>query len=329
MNKITRAASILLLCASAYAQTRKSALPKFEKLIIGRHTFIDIGPPNDFYEVLTVHSASSGSSVERATFTPPIDACLHPATIEVTNGTLNESIPDLLEGLDPCEIPERKLRRELQRHKKAPNFSGADVVLEVQCEGKTRRIETDILERDWFDSHPQTPEYTSWTMRLLSQLDKVTGPGVLDRPIFADFGPQRKTAPITDSQTLEDAKAGKLDDLFSGDSDRISELYRLAQIPPAIPSARLESSTIVPANWAEPMYPPIAKAARVQGTVVLSLTVDSKGSATQVSFKSGPPMLLGAVQAAAKNWRFSTDSAGKQVEESILFSLNCPAQEKH
>lgn len=328
MIKIAWAVSIFVLCASAHAQTEKPASPK--KLIIGRHTFIDVGPPNDYYEVLTVRSAASGSSVERVTFTPPIDACLHPATIEVANGILNESIPDLLEGVNPCQIPERKLRRELQRHKKDPVFSGADTAMEVQCGGKTRRIETKILERDWFDSHPQTPEYTSWTMQLLEHLDKVTGPGVLERPIFADFEPVRKSAYVTDSQTLENAKAGRLDELFSGDGDRISELYREAQIPPAVPSGSLVSSTVTPVKWIEPKYPPIAEAAHVEGTVLVDMVVDSQGNATQLSFKSGPPMLRGAIEDAAKNWKFPVDLAGKhQVEESIAFSLNCPTQMKH
>ena len=90
----------------------------------------------------------------------------------------------LLGDKNPCTIPEKALGRESKPCKKYSVFSGADVVLRVRCGTLTRLIRTDILEKDWFDASPHTPEQTSWTMQLLGRLDDAVGPGIMDRPIF-------------------------------------------------------------------------------------------------------------------------------------------------
>ena len=53
-----------------------------------------------------------------------------------------------------------------------------------------------------------------------------------------------------------------------------------------------------------PVYPPIAKAAGVQGTVVLTMKIDATGSPESVAAVSGPPMLRQAAIDALKQWKF-------------------------
>ena len=53
-----------------------------------------------------------------------------------------------------------------------------------------------------------------------------------------------------------------------------------------------------------PIYPPIAKAARVQGTVVLQVEVGSTGKIASVKVVSGPPMLQQAAIDCLKQWAF-------------------------
>jgi protein TonB len=52
------------------------------------------------------------------------------------------------------------------------------------------------------------------------------------------------------------------------------------------------------------VYPAIAKAARIQGTVVLHATISKTGSIEGLSVVSGPPMLQSAALNAVKTWRY-------------------------
>src|ERR1035438_118469 len=55
---------------------------------------------------------------------------------------------------------------------------------------------------------------------------------------------------------------------------------------------------------ADPIYPPIAKAAHVQGTVLLHVDVDERGNVTKAEVIGGPPMLRGAATDAVKHWTY-------------------------
>jgi len=51
-----------------------------------------------------------------------------------------------------------------------------------------------------------------------------------------------------------------------------------------------------------PEYPPIARAARIQGTVVLQVLIDKHGNVSQVGVVSGHPMLQQAALEAVRQW---------------------------
>jgi protein TonB len=53
-----------------------------------------------------------------------------------------------------------------------------------------------------------------------------------------------------------------------------------------------------------PTYPPIAKAARVSGTVILQATISKTGTITNLKVVSGPAMLQGAATDAVRSWRY-------------------------
>jgi TonB family protein len=53
-----------------------------------------------------------------------------------------------------------------------------------------------------------------------------------------------------------------------------------------------------------PEYPTDAKAARIQGTVSLSITIDTDGSVKEIKEISGPRELIAAATAAVKQWRY-------------------------
>lgn len=75
-----------------------------------------------------------------------------------------------------------------------------------------------------------------------------------------------------------------------------------------------------------PTYPPIAKNARVSGTVVIQATISKNGSIENSRVVSGPTMLRQAAQDAVKTWRFRPyllDGEPVEVETTVnvVFSL--------
>ena len=55
---------------------------------------------------------------------------------------------------------------------------------------------------------------------------------------------------------------------------------------------------------ATPVYPAVAKAARIQGTVVLSATISKAGAIENLQIISGPPLLQQAALDAVKTWQY-------------------------
>jgi len=315
------------LCGCLLAQDRHQASSP-DQFVIGRHTFIDVGPPNDFYELVLVRPTSNGSSIERITLTPATDECFQPAKVEVAAGSLAESVAALLGKTNPCSIPEKELRRERKRCKKCLVFSGANIAMQVQCGAHTRIVRADILDKDMFDPAPSTPEHTTWTMQLLSRLDSAIGPGVWDRPMFPISEEQKDSAP-QDSEALRDISSGKYDLLFQGAPDKPSDLYRAAQIQPPVPTIRLVSSTpFKPEAFVPPGYPPLARITHVEGAVKFTVYVDADGSVANFKVESGHPMLRGATENIANGWRFPKAAVQQKIDAVIDFATNCPAKKQ-
>ena len=303
------------------AQEKPSSLDHFE---IGRHTFFDFGPPFDYYELLLVRSGPDGSALQRILVTPPGVACVNPATVETSVGSLRESPSELLGKTDPCSIPEKELRRELKRCKKCSVFSGANVSMRFPCDNKVRLIRSDILDKDMFLAAPNTPEHTSWTMQLLRRLDKALGPGLMDKPMFR-APEERITRPNLDSEVQLAVESGAYDSLFPQANPKVSDLYRLAQVPVPPPTIRLVSSTpFAPQDSGPPGYPPLARLTRTQGNVALVFLVDSEGHADAPAIETGHPLLVATAKDYVSRWRFAKEAAGQQIHANIEFALNCP-----
>jgi hypothetical protein len=329
--------AILILCGSASPQDHPPVSPLPDQFVIGRHTFFDFGPPNDFYEVLLVRQTPSGASIERILLTPVGDACTQPAKIEAASASLEDSVATLLGNTNPCTIPEKELRRELKRCKKCLVFSGANVAMQVQCGDRTRIVRSDILDKDMFDPAPNTPAHTSWTMQLLGRLDAALGPGVKDKPRFPLSEKDEPSSQRNDSGVLRDVSVGKYDTLFQGAPDKPSDLYRAAQVAPPIPTIRLVSITpFQPEAFVEPGYPPLLKAAHIGGTVSFTFDVDEAGRATNFTVESGQPMLRGNVgqilsavtEQIVSGWRFPKGASGQAIHAAIEFDTNCPSKKQ-
>jgi len=73
----------------------------------------------------------------------------------------------------------------------------------------------------------------------------------------------------------------------------------------------------------KPVYPPIAKAARVSGSVVLQATISKDGSIENLRVVNGHPMLVQAALDAVKQWRYKPYVLnGEPVEVETQITVN-------
>jgi TonB family protein len=316
--------AVVIFSSQALSQGRQVSLSQPNQFEIGQRTFFDFGPPFNYYTLYVIRPAVGGASIDRIMMSPPGNVCLAPAKVEIAHASINDSPSALLGSKSVCSIPGKELHRELKRCKHCQVFSGANMVLRVQCGTQTRLIRSDVLEKDWFESAPKTPEHTSAFMRLLKQLDDAAGPGVMEKPMF-EFPDEGKHAALdSNSVVLQDLGAGKFDELFEGAPDKPSDLYRAAQILPPAPTVQLLDSTpFIPEVFILPKYPPIARVANIEGQVTFTASVDSDGALTEIVFANGNKILQAAVQEALNHWKYPQNAVDQQMHGTIEFQLNC------
>ena len=87
-----------------------------------------------------------------------------------------------------------------------------------------------------------------------------------------------------------------------------------------------QAQTVLPASLQELKYPPLARAARVQGDVVVSFRWSPEGKTIDVAPISGSPLLEATAVENVKSWRFEqgADLAGQAVKVTFHFRLNAP-----
>jgi protein TonB len=76
-----------------------------------------------------------------------------------------------------------------------------------------------------------------------------------------------------------------------------------------------------------PIYPEIAKRARIQGTVLLSALIGKDGRVESVVPVSGPPMLVRAAEEAVRQWQYrpyvlNNEPVAVQTSITVHFTLN-------
>lgn len=118
-------------------------------------------------------------------------------------------------------------------------------------------------------------------------------------------------------------------DGHNGDGSPFANGHSVTIVHPPSPStlrlpSRLVESTIIYKTI--PQYPAIAKAAGVEGTVVLQAVISKSGTIEHLQAVSGPPMLQQAAINAVKTWRYRPYLLNDQPIEvettvSVIFKL--------
>lgn len=76
-----------------------------------------------------------------------------------------------------------------------------------------------------------------------------------------------------------------------------------------------------------PIYPPLARQARIEGTVRLEAVISRDGTILNLRAVSGHPMLVPAAVAAVRQWIFRPTSLnGEPVEVATVIDVNFTLQ---
>lgn len=76
-------------------------------------------------------------------------------------------------------------------------------------------------------------------------------------------------------------------------------------------------------NRVAPIYPPLARQARIQGTVILDIIITKTGEISDVKLVSGHPMLAPAAIDAVKQWRYRPyEKDGEPVDVKTTVQVN-------
>lgn len=103
-------------------------------------------------------------------------------------------------------------------------------------------------------------------------------------------------------------------------------LRDVAQLAATTAPRLLDADRYAFAKYADPVYPPLARSARIQDHVDLRLVVDPPtGNVLNVTVESGHPMLRSSATGAAKQWRFAPGWANSREVKVVLdYAIRCP-----
>lgn len=122
---------------------------------------------------------------------------------------------------------------------------------------------------------------------------------------------------------------GQLGGVIGGIVSATSNLSAVPKFVPVAPQRVRISQGVTKGlliHRVEPSYPPLARAARVQGEVVLSAVINTNGDIQNLQLVSGHPMLVPSALTAVKQWRYKPYLLNGQPVEvettiTVIFAL--------
>jgi periplasmic protein TonB len=153
-------------------------------------------------------------------------------------------------------------------------------------------------------------------------LSSTTAPRVIPKDIFTPDRPE-SLGPINVAAMGDDSGVpGAIDKAFHNSEPK--PVVRAAPKGPTPVSSGVMTGKLI--DKVTPFYPAMARAARVQGTVVLQAVISKTGTIENLRVESGPALLQQAAIDAVKQWRYQPyllDGQAVEVETtvSVVFTL--------
>jgi periplasmic protein TonB len=119
----------------------------------------------------------------------------------------------------------------------------------------------------------------------------------------ADEGPQLPSGDIGNG-IYNSSHDGSLTGLWSGPGGTMAVMPKA---PPAPAVRAIRTSSMLQGNLirrVEPAYPPLARSARIEGSVELAAIISKEGAIENLRLVSGHPLLVHAALDAVRQWRY-------------------------
>jgi protein TonB len=157
--------------------------------------------------------------------------------------------------------------------------------------------------------------------RLLNHGILIEPPRIPTHVNVIEEGPLPPEAPLAEGPMSADSGVDLLN-VAPAPANRVSR----PPAPPSVPQRVPVTSTIEAAKLisrVQPVYPPIAIQARIQGNVVLHAIISKDGGVSELQVVSGHPLLVNAAIDAVRQWRYSpTLLSGQPVEVETTITVS-------
>jgi TonB family protein len=296
-----------------------------------------------YHELLTVSPDGRDSVIRYVRFEPVFQmACGRGLIVKAMEARLRDVAPAELAGdANPCAVDRRALGLAQKRRGEGVSaFEPQEMGIVAQCGPKRsslRLIDPRIVE-------PVPAGRFSAAPRDLWELEN----RVIDRA-FPHRTPWDGGSPADDfgmqdvgERLIQELAAGRYDrglrqacnPRFSGcQSLNFRELLEdyqgprnIAQLAATTVPRLMDADRYAFAKYVDPVYPPLARSARIQGRVDLRLVLDPPtGDVLNVIVELGHPMLRSSATEAAKQWHFTAGWANStEVKVSLDYTFRCP-----
>jgi len=97
------------------------------------------------------------------------------------------------------------------------------------------------------------------------------------------------------------------DGVWNSLNDSLGHVTPALAPPPSVPKHTFRTSSMLEGSLirrVDPVYPPLARAARIQGPVLLAAVISKDGTIEHLRTISGHPMLVPAAISAVSQWRY-------------------------
>jgi len=291
-----------------------------------------------YYRVIDVKPDGPDTVIRYIRIAPLSEVCSRRVIVQSREIRLRGTSPaDVAGKSNPCAVSTLTLDKTLKHYKQAAG------ILEAISFGTVARCGSEIVAlglpisesvqlRRLQRRHPEMARL--WDLAATIALKAFEGKDIFnDVTESNELQLQRSGAALAPSlmsgiydQGLAEATRGGISKWKSPSFRELLKDYmgpiRAATLIPQL----LEAGSYQFTRYIDPVYPALAKSARIQDRIHLRLTiVPEAGEVTQVEPLSGHAMLIQSAITAAKQWRFAPGSVdSKSVNVVLDYSLRCP-----
>jgi TonB family protein len=231
----------------------------------------------------------------------------------------------LLTRLDLCSVTATAVDRELgRRRKNVAIFDTARSGIIATCGGQKTVLRLPLPEQVDFERMERKRARAAALFNLFWDLLKIAFQG---EHFFDESDFQRQLELHRNAIAWIPAlRSGRFDGGFEAATLKTAlENYRGPEPIPSLIPELLDKDSLHFRKYTDPDYPPLAKQARIGGTVKLQLLLDPEtGSVVTAKVMIGHPLLAPSAVEAAKTWRFDpTFGFVNPLEVTVKYSLDC------